>query len=67
VSGGAPPPTSAAPTAAAASSGPTIQITGPISFSGVPDAPAGVKQFAEMLTRALEGEALSTGAGAEGV
>jgi hypothetical protein len=65
--GGALPPNAA--TAAATgggSSGPTITITGPISFSGVPDAPTGVRQFAEMLTRALEGQALATGAGAEG-
>jgi hypothetical protein len=70
VSGGALPPSaspSSGATSAAASSGPSITITGPIAFHGVPDAPTGVKQFAEMLTRALEGQALSTGAGAEGV
>lgn len=50
--------------ASAGASGASVDLRGAsIAFHGLADAPSGVQQFAEMLTRALEGDVIAVGAG----
>lgn len=51
--------------APATGGGPSFTFNAPITFNGVKDAPSGVAQLADMLTRVWEGDALTVGAGTE--
>jgi len=56
---------SSAASSAASQSGPMVDMRGAvITFEGLADAPSGIEEFGEMLTRVLRGDAIMVGAAA---